>query len=252
MTSSPSDLARLFQSQYADFNEDIPMWLELVRRHGAPVLELGCGTGRVLGHLADAGHRATGIDANMAVLDRAKVHLQRHPSEQITLLHADLRSFSAAERFPLAIAPLNVFAELSNSDLRNALGMIRDHLTPDGVLAFDLPNPWDALALPDDDGDPIQTFTEQDSGHAVQVSAHHRLLPSGQAVIVTWHYDELLPDGMVRRHRFETTYHLRTPEILRDVLDETGYAEVRLYGDYAFGSLDKSSRRLVVVGANQA
>jgi SAM-dependent methyltransferase len=251
MTSTPSDFARLFQSQYADFNEDIPMWLELVRRHGAPVLELGCGTGRVLGHLADAGHSATGIDANMDMLDRAKAHLQRHLSQQITLRQADLRNFSAAGRFPLAVAPLNVFAELNDGDLSRALSNIRDHLTPDGVLAFELPNPRDALALPADDGDPIQTFTERDSGHAVQVSAHHRLLPSSQDVIVTWHYDELLPDGMVARHRFETTFHLRTSDVLRDVLGEAGYTEVRLYGDYAFGSFDKTSKRLVVVAEKQ-
>lgn len=252
MTSTPSDLARLFQSQYADYSEDLPMWLELVRRHGAPVLELGCGTGRVLGHLADAGHGATGIDSNLTMLDRAKAHLQPHASGLITLLHADVSSFSDTQRYPLAIAPLNVFAELNDREFVRALVNARDHLAPGGVLAFDLPNPTDALVLPDDDGDPIQTFIERDSGHAVQVSAHHRLAPCGNAVSVIWHYDELLPNGLVTRHRFETTFHVRTPEILRKLLDETGYAGVHLYGDYAFGSLRKSSKRLIVVAENQA
>jgi SAM-dependent methyltransferase len=248
MTSSRSDFARLFHSQVADFSEDIPMWLKLARSHGSPVLELGCGTGRVLSHLADAGHEVTGIDSNPDMIDLAKEHLT---SERVTLLHTDIRDFSIAHQFPLTIAPLNVFAELSDDDLAKALSTVRDHLTRGGVLAIDLPNPRDALGFPGEDGELIQTFTERESGHAVQVSAHHRLLPSGQSVIVTWHYDEMLPDGFVTRHRFETTFHLRTPETLHEMLEQSGFAEVRLYGDYEFGALDRSSKRLIVEAVNQ-
>ncbi len=249
MTSSGSDFARLFHSQYADFYEDIPMWLALTRRHGAPVLELGCGTGRVLSHLADAGHEVTGIDSNPAMIALANEHLT---SGRITILDADLRDFSIARQFPLAIAPMNVLAELSDDDLLRTLCTVRDHLTQDGVLAIDLPNPDDALSFPGEDGELIQTFTEQESGHHVQVSAHHRLAPSGDTVIVTWHYDELLPNGMVTRHRFETTFHLRTPEILQSMLVQSGFAGVRLYGDYELGAFDKSSKRLIVEAMIQA
>lgn len=252
MTSSQSDLARLFQSQYADFDEDIPMWLELARRHAGPVLELGCGTGRVLDHLAEAAYSVVGIDSSAAMLQRAQKHLHRHPPERITLLQADLQAFSIDQQYPLAIAPLNVLAELDDAGLAQTLSTVREHLTPGGVLAADLPNPRDALGFPGDDGDPIQNFTERDTGHAVQVSAHHRHLPSLQAVVVTWHYDELLPNGMVRRHRFETTFHLRTPEILRTMLEGSGFAQVHLHGDYDFSALRKASKRLILVAVNQA
>jgi SAM-dependent methyltransferase len=246
MPSTPADLARLFHSQYADFAEDISLWLELAQRHGAPILELGCGTGRVLNHLADAGHAVTGLDANPAMLERVERNLPPGTTDIVTLLQADLRNFSIDQRFPLAIAPLNVFAELDDGDLSRALSTVGKHLAPRGVLALDLPNPPEALALPDDEDELLQTFIETETGHAVQVSAHHRLRLSGQTVVVTWHYDELLPNGMVSRHRFETTFHLRSPETLRRLLDESGYADVSFYGDYTFGALGEASKRLIV------
>ncbi|MGD8813315.1 MAG: class I SAM-dependent methyltransferase [Anaerolineales bacterium] len=250
MTSTPSDLARLFHSQYAEFTEDISMWIDLAQRHGTPILELGCGTGRVLAHLAHAGHEVTGVDANPAMLERAQRQIPTSASDQVTLLRADLRNLAIPNRFPLAIAPLNVFAELDDDYLTQTLAVVRKHLTPKGVLALDLPNPTEALVLPENDDDLLQTFIEQETGHPVQVSAHHRLLPSIQSIVVTWHYDELLPNGMVSRHRFETTFHLRRPEILHRMLDETGYADVSFFGDYDFGALGEASKRLIVIAVN--
>ncbi len=250
MPSTPADLARLFQSQYADFTEDLLLWLELAQRHGAPILELGCGTGRVLARLADAGHAVTGLDASPAMLERAEKQIAPGASDRVTLLRADLRSFSVDQRFPLAIAPLNVFAELDDDDLSRALATVRKHLAPQGILALDLPNPPEALALPEIEDELLQTFIEPETGHAVQVSAHQRLLPSGQTVVVTWHYDELLPNGMVSRHRFETTFHLRPPETLRRLLDESGYVDVSFFGDYAFGDLGETSKRLITSALN--
>ncbi|HEY69589.1 MAG TPA: class I SAM-dependent methyltransferase, partial [Anaerolineae bacterium] len=184
---------------------------------------------------------------NPAMLERAENQIAPGASEQVTLLHADLRSFTMDQHFPLAIAPLNVFAELNDDDLAQALSAVSKHLAPQGVLALDLPNPPEALAHPEIEDELLQTFIEQETGHAVQVSAHHRYLPSGQTVVVTWHYDELLPNGMVSRHRFETSFHLRTPETLKRMLDESGYADVSFYGDYAFGALGEASKRMIMV-----
>ena len=64
------------------------------------------------------------------------------------------------------------------------------------------------------------------------------------------HYDELLPNGMVSRHRFETTFHLRPPDTLQRLLDESGYVDVSFFGDYAFGDLGETSKRLITCAMN--
>ncbi|HEV2726755.1 MAG TPA: class I SAM-dependent methyltransferase, partial [Solirubrobacterales bacterium] len=47
---------------------DLPLWEELAERCGGPVLELGCGTGRVALHLARRGHRVIGLDRDRELI----------------------------------------------------------------------------------------------------------------------------------------------------------------------------------------
>lgn len=250
MISSNQDLARLFDAQYSDFTEDLPLWLTLAQRHGSPLVELGCGTGRVLCNLALAGYEVFGLDSNPAMLERAASHLNPQLASRVTLRQEDLRRFSIPKRFRLAIAPLNVLAELDDSDFMQALSAVRRHLAPKGILAMDLPNPAQSLLDPADEDEPLDCFVDAESGNPVQVSAQQRMVHGSDAVAVSWYYDELLPDGLVSRHRFEASYHLRAPESLLQLLAKAGYADVRLYGDYQCGAFDESSKRLIAVAAS--
>ena len=247
MTSSNQDLARLFDAQYADFTEDLPLWLALAERHGSPLIELGCGTGRVLLNLARAGHEAYGLDANPAMLARAASRLDTQLAGRVTLGAVDLRDFSLPKRFRLALAPLNVLAELSELHLLQALSAIKRHLKPKGVLAMDLPNPSQSMLDPADEDEPLDIFVEPESGNPIQVSAQQRDLPGNEAIAVSWYYDELLPDGVVSRHQFDATYYLRAPETIQRLLVKSGYADVSLFGDYEFGAYGESSKRMILV-----
>ncbi len=51
-----------YHAQHQNYLEDLPFWLGLAATQGSPILELGCGSGRVLLPLALAGHRVLGID----------------------------------------------------------------------------------------------------------------------------------------------------------------------------------------------
>ena len=247
MTSSDHDLARLFDAQYCDFTEDLPLWSALARDHGSPLIELGCGTGRVLLNLAHAGHEVFGVDSNPAMLERAAARLDRESASRVTLRQEDLKHFSIPRRFRLAIAPLNVLAELNDSDIMQSLATVRRHLEPRGAIAMDLPNPAQSLLDPADEDEPLDYFEDPETGNPIQVSARQRMNPGNKAVAVSWFYDELLPDGLVSRHRFEATYHLRSPDLLIPLLAEAGFADVGLYGDYRFGDYDDSSKRLIAV-----
>ncbi len=247
MTSANEDFARLYDAQYAEFSEDIPMWLALARRHGSPMIELGCGTGRVLISLARAGHEIHGLDANPAMLARAASRLDRNIANRVSLHDGDLRSFSIPKRFRLALAPLNVLAELNDAHFAQSLTTIKQHFGSGGVLAMDLPNPVQSMLDPTDEDEPLDCFVDPESGNPIQVSAQQRMLPDSEAVAVLWNYDELLPDGLVTRHKFEATYHLRSPETLKRLLTKAGYADVSLYGDYEFGTFGESSKRMIVV-----
>ena len=71
-----AELPELYDLEHAGFSDDVELYLRLAEVVGDPILELGCGTGRVLAPLAAAGHRITGIDRSRPMLDRARAVLQ--------------------------------------------------------------------------------------------------------------------------------------------------------------------------------
>src|SRR5919107_2851644 len=84
-----AQLPELYDLEHAEFTEDIDLFLRLAEVVGDPILELGCGTGRVLGPLAAAGNRITGVDRSGPMLDRARSMLNAHAgalSERVTLI----------------------------------------------------------------------------------------------------------------------------------------------------------------------
>jgi len=65
-------IARFFDAEYADYNEDLPALQAYAQRTGGPLLELGCGTGRLLIPFARADYAVTGVDSSAAMLQIAE------------------------------------------------------------------------------------------------------------------------------------------------------------------------------------
>jgi SAM-dependent methyltransferase len=120
-------------------------YLAEARRAGGPVLELGCGTGRLTLPLARDGHEVVGLDASPRMLAAA---LRKAEWEGLapTLLLGDMRDFDLGRRFALVIVPCNALAHLTETEeVLSCLAAIRRHLVPGGTLAFDVVLPKPAL-----------------------------------------------------------------------------------------------------------
>lgn len=122
--------------------EDIAFYLEMAKASPGPVLEMGCGTGRVLLPLARAGIAMWGVDCSIAMLEELCAALKREDRslrERVTVLQADIRWVDAGCRFPLIIAPGNVLHSFPDRrDQRAWFRNVRRHLAPGGVFCFDL------------------------------------------------------------------------------------------------------------------
>src|SRR3954453_3214199 len=66
-----AELPDLYDLEHVGFTEDIDLYLRLAEVVGDPILELGCGTGRVLGPLGAAGNGVSGIDRSKPMGDGA-------------------------------------------------------------------------------------------------------------------------------------------------------------------------------------
>lgn len=240
-----ADFPRYFEAQYAHYTEDLPLWLELAREIPGPVLELGCGSGRVLLALAAAGLPVVGIDRDPGMLARAASHLTQELSERVSLHHADIRDFNLGQRFHLAISPCNTFAFLPEDDLREAAARVLRHLLPGGRLVLELPPETQAFTQLTDDTELRAAFEDMESGNPIQVSSREHAERQGSRLHVSWLYDELLPNGRVERTEIPVTYHLRGPEALTLLLSTAGYQAIEFYADSQRRPYRAGSARLI-------
>jgi SAM-dependent methyltransferase len=130
---------------------DVAFFVEAAQRAGNPVLELGCGTGRVLIPLARAGAEIVGLDLSPRMLDVCRRRLRDEPADvqsRVRLVEADMRRFELGRTFTLATIPFRPFQHLLTVEHQLAcLSSIHRHLVAGGTLILDLFNPsLDALA----------------------------------------------------------------------------------------------------------
>jgi SAM-dependent methyltransferase len=138
-------IAKYYDETYGnrpDLN-DLPFYLELAREQGGPVLEIACGTGRILLEVARQGIPITGIDYSEDMLSILKAKLKREPQKVQSLidLHlGDMRNFRLEKRFRLITIPFRSFQHLYTiEDQLSALRTAKAHLDPsNGLLAFNL------------------------------------------------------------------------------------------------------------------
>ncbi len=250
-----AEMARYYDLINADLTEDIPFWLGLAAERGGPVLELGCGSGRVLLQLAREGVRAVGVDSSPAMLARARARLAQRADlrQRVTLVEQDLRALALEERFPLAILPLNTFAHLLTfDDQRAALIGIRDHLAPGGRLALDIPNAAEVFASPT--GGLTLERTVRDETRKVDLMEFSTLALDRTAQLghIIWIYDEVASDGALRRTRIPMTLRYTFPAEMRALLELAGLKLIGLFGGYQREPFEEGSLRMLVLGERPA
>jgi SAM-dependent methyltransferase len=136
-------MADTYDAQYAiirDPSGDAAFYAGLAAQTGGPVLELGCGTGRVLLPIAHTGLACTGVDPSSEML---RVLQAKQPPSNLRLVQGSMQTLDLPERgFGLIYMAFRAFQHLlSVADQLEALSRIREHLRPDGLLAFDLFEP---------------------------------------------------------------------------------------------------------------
>jgi SAM-dependent methyltransferase len=262
-----ADFGVLYDAVPAYVNRsDVPFYLEEAASAGSPdapatVLELGCGTGRILLPLARAGHTVTGIERSKSMLARCEAKLAAEPRDvrdRVALHQADARQFTVAastgDGFRLAVAPFRILQHLTTTaDQLRCLAAVRRHLVPGGRLVFDVFNPHYSLMTRD-------RSAEVEETPELRLADGRYLRRTVRVTRVRW-VDQV--------SEIELIYHVRTgsavervvhafpmrwytPSELEHLLGRAGFRVERSYGTFDRGPLTDESPEIIIVAAADA
>jgi SAM-dependent methyltransferase len=232
---------------------DVQFYVEEARDAGGSVLEVGCGTGRILLPVARSGRSIDGLDASPQMLDRCRAKLAGEPDavrHRVTLHKGDARRFDLGREFDLVIAPFRVVQHLTTIEDQVAfLDSVSRHLAPGGRLAFDVFNP-NFTALTSADG------VEREDTPETKLPDGRSFRRAGRVARVRWidqvseieliYYVSSGASDRVERHvmSFDMRWYLRAE--LVHLLSRAGFRLREIYGDFDRSPLtDKSPEQIV-------
>jgi SAM-dependent methyltransferase len=176
----------------AAYDADLPLWRELADAADGPILDLGCGTGRVALDLAGRGHDVTGLDSEPAFVGALGARA-RERGLRVRTEVADARSFALGREFAFVVAPMQVVQLLGGRAARlRMLGCVREHLRPGGRFAGALADPFEDIP-PAEAEPPVPDVREQDGW--VYSSTPIAVRMEREATVIDRHRQSVSPDG---------------------------------------------------------
>lgn len=243
-------LARFYDLLYAERGDDLHMYRDFALLAHGPILELGCGTGRVLIPLALDGHQVTGLELSEAMLDVAQAKVEAaQMGDRVTLIAGDMRDFDIPARFALAFIPINTFMHCYDTGQQLAcLRCIRRHLRPGGQLIVDVYHP-DPQTLLESDARLVSegTVVDPGTGHIVHRFYTRRLDLATQTQHITFILDEVDSAGRVHRTVFPFRLRFVYRYEMELLLHAAGFSLEAVYGSYDLEPFDGSSEKMIFV-----
>jgi ubiquinone/menaquinone biosynthesis C-methylase UbiE len=225
---------------------DVEFYTGLAIKAGGPVLELGCGTGRITLPIAEAGVEIVGVDLShdmLAIAHRKLAAAHADVRARVQLVQGDMRDMDLGQQFPLVMIPYRAFLHLlTPEDEHAALRTIYRHLVPGGRLALNIFDPrldlivahtgplgsaikqFGEVLVHPESGNPIMVYDTRVFDLERQLLQEYRILEEidGEGRVVDKHY---APLTLRYIYRYEMQY----------LLERCGFEIEALWGDWQRG-----------------
>jgi SAM-dependent methyltransferase len=245
-----AQIAEFYDLEHASYADDVDFYLNFVEAVGDPVLELGCGTGRLLIGIAEAGYHVTGTDRSEAMLERARAQVNGSGLRDLVKLHQG--EMSAADEasggpFGVGVIALNGLLHVADPvEQRNVLASVRRALDPRGLLLIDVLNPTPETLRGMDHSLVHEGVWFKQDGTRVDKFAARRVAAATQVIATELWYDLTEPDGTLRRIATSMSMRYLHRSELELMLELAGFAEWQVYGSYDLEPFAEQSERLIV------
>lgn len=247
-------IAHYYDLTHNSLTADIGYLLTLAHQQQGSILELGCGTGRLMVPLLRAGYQVTGLDNSAEMLALAQLKLaQLSPATQqnAKLLLGDMCQLPSLEQrpFSLVIIPYNTLLHFDTTGIEQILRGVKSVLGENGRLFIDLINPYHIDQTPNDHALTLEAvLADPQKDETILQFASNHLDELTQTLEITWVYDATpTQGGTIHRTIAKANYHYRYPHQLQVLLKDYGYKLDKLMGDYTGAPFNEESDRLLLL-----
>jgi SAM-dependent methyltransferase len=260
--SDPDVLAELYDIEHDLIVEDLTFYREQTRRSGSAVLDLGCGSGRLLrSFAAGKGRRIVGVDGSASLLRRAQARIASEPllaaaldQGRLHLLHGDVRRLEQLRIRPLLgtgganlVVAAGVLPHLDGpEDALRMLAGVAPLMAAGGRLILDDPGPG---VLPERDLPLSLDWRRKVGGREVvrRSQLMRREAPEGLRVVFSTLVDLGRPDGTISRLPASHRLWYSSDDALAAIVREAGMAIEFAYGSHDLDPPDAASDRRILV-----
>jgi SAM-dependent methyltransferase len=224
------------ETRFAAAVRQVGQALKLAKPRGKSALDLCCGPGRYSIALARRRFAVTGVDRTAYLLAEAR-RRARAARVKIEWVQADMRDFVRPGAFDLV---LNMFTSFGYfDDKREDLGVLRNilaSLRAGGVFLIDVVGKEQLARI-------FQPTTSEELPGGARLVQRHEVSDDWTRIRNEW---ILIRRGRARIFKFHHTIY--SGQELRDRMEQAGFTDVRLYGDFGGSDYDRNALRLIAVG----
>ena len=244
--------AEVYDLFYGFRRGDIEFYAKLAEKFGDPILELGCGTGRVLIPLARRGYRITGIDVSESMLRILKRKLEKESEDvrsRIEIIHADMREFNLKRKFRLIIIPFSSIVHLRSLDdaLKTFINVF-NHLSDEGAFAFDIFIPKYELISKKSR---IEFYTlDIDDNRKLILWEKAKYDLTNQLIDVD-RLVEIVSENYSKKYFWRYKIRWYTRSEIELLLRLAGFNNIEVYGDFSFGEYKYEKGLMVFIASKK-
>jgi SAM-dependent methyltransferase len=242
-------IAPFYDIEHAHFDEDVNLYINFAELCGGPLLELACGSGRLLVPLAREGYTLTGVDSSTSMLNLAQHALEEAGvAEQCTLVQENMCTVHLEQKFRLAFIALGSFGHAcTRHEQRQTLARVHDHLIVGSRFILDISNA-DVRYMEQLSGQVLHQGTwKREEGVLLSHFVSPASSPTKHLLELTHFYEEHRQGDAVQRTITTTHLYLFERNEVELLLEEAGFDIIDVFGDYELSPFEHDSPRMIFI-----
>jgi len=234
----------IYEAEYSNIKDDMKLFRHFAEQYGAPILELGSGTGRISLDLAKEGYNVVGLEIDAKMINHANKSALERSIANASFVQGDMTDYNLHQEFPLLILPRNTLLVLNDERLqKEATRQSFLHTKPGGRFIIDIFSPSESILRKGHSSGFITKFTHPETGEEVQKYHTTEINPNQHIQSLHIYCDK---SGMVV---MVNPIHLRYlfKNQLTQMLKDSGFKIEHLFGDRNMTPFNDPSPFITVV-----